>query len=281
MTVVLAQTSGVEGAIAGPAGILVAFVVGMVSFFSPCVLPVLPGYLSYVSGVSGEELESGEHRSRVVLGTILFVLGFAAVFTLLGYATASAVDSFGFVLDHFSVVTRIAGVFVILMGLAFLSTLTVRTLQRWRDEGGLRAPPARVGLAFARVMGMERRLDARPRAGVAGAFPLGAAFAIGWTPCVGPGLATVFVIAGTQGSGLRGAILLLAFSLGHGIWFVLGGIAFSRAARAIAWLRRHMRTLVFIGGTFLLSIGILLVTDYWNTILSPVRRWLVRFTPPI
>ncbi|MFY9586431.1 MAG: cytochrome c biogenesis protein CcdA [Actinomycetota bacterium] len=281
MTIVLAQAGGVEGAIAGPAGILVAFVVGMVSFFSPCILPVLPGYLSYVSGVSGEELESGARRGRVVLGTTLFVLGFAAVFSLLGYATASAVDSLGFLLDHFSVVNRIAGVFVILMGLAFLSTLSVRTFQRWREQGGTRAGVARVGLGFARVVGMERRLDAKPMAGVAGAFPLGAAFAIGWTPCVGPGLSTIFVIAGTQGSGLRGGVLLFSFSLGLGIWFILGGLAFRRGTRAVAWLRRHMRTLVAIGGTFLLTIGILLVTDYWNTLLSPFRRWLVNFTPPI
>jgi len=281
MTPILAQAGGVEGAIAGPAGVIVAFIVGMVSFFSPCILPVLPGYLSYVSGVSGEELESGERRSRVVLGTTLFVLGFAAVFTLLGYATASAVDSLGFLLDHFSVVNRVAGVFVILMGLAFLSTLSVRTFTRWREEGGFRARPAAVGLAFARVVGMERRLDARPNAGIAGAFPLGAAFAVGWTPCVGPGLSTIFVIAQTQGSGFRGALLLFSFSLGLGIWFILGGLAFRRATRAIAWLRRHMRALVLVGGTFLLTIGIMLVTDYWNTVLSPVRRWLVRFTPPI
>lgn len=276
----LAQ-GGVEGAVSGAAGIPVAFLVGVVSFFTPCVLPLLPGYLSYVSGVSGQELESGTRTSRVFIGTSLFVLGFGTVFTLLGYAVASATDRLGFVLDRFSLVTRIAGVFVIVMGLAFLSTLFVKRLQSWKEDGGPKAAIAGAGLTFARLFGTERRLEARPRAGVLGAFPLGAAFAVGWTPCVGPGLATIFAVAGSEGSGLRGAVLLASFSLGFGVWFVLGGLAFRRATRAVSFLRRHMRALTLVGGTFLLGIGILLVTNYWNTLLSPVRRWLVRFTPPI
>lgn len=277
----LAQTPDVEGAIAGAAGIPVAFVVGMVSFFTPCILPVLPGYLSYVSGVSGEELESGAKRSRVFLGTLLFVLGFGSVFTLLGYATASAVNSLGFLLDHFSTVNRVAGVFVIVMGLAFLSTLSVARIQGWRQGGGVRSVVARPALTFARLVGMERRIDTRPGVGVVGAFPLGAAFAVGWTPCVGPGLATIFAVAGTEGSGARGALLLSSFSLGFGIWFILGGLAFRRATGAVAFLRRHMRGLTLVGGTFLLTIGILLVTNYWGNLMAPIRRWLVRFTPPI
>jgi cytochrome c-type biogenesis protein len=280
MTIAL-LAQGVEGAVSGAAGLPVAFFVGVASFFTPCILPLLPGYLSYVSGVSGQELETGAKRSRVFVGTVLFVLGFASLFTLLGYAVASATDRLGFLLDNFSIVTRVAGVFVILMGLAFLSTLSVRRLQGWRERGGVRAGIARVGLVFARVFGSERRLEIPSRVGVFGAFPLGAAFAVGWTPCVGPGLATIFAVASTEGSGLRGALLLLAFSLGFGVWFVLGGLAFRRATRAVAFLRRHMRGLTLVGGTFMLAIGILLVTDYWNTLLNPFRRWLVNFTPPI
>jgi cytochrome c-type biogenesis protein len=281
MSAVLLAQGGVEGAVSGAAGVPVAFFVGVVSFFTPCILPLLPGYLSYVSGVSGEELESGGRRSRVLAGTFLFVLGFASLFTLLGYAVASATDRLGFLLNHFSMVTRIAGALVIVMGLAFLSTLSVPRLQRWREGGGMRARTARIGLVLARIFGGERRLEYRSRVGVLGAFPLGAAFAVGWTPCVGPGLATIFAVASTEGSGLRGAILLLAFSLGFGVWFVLGGLAFRRATRALAFFQRHLRGLTLVGGVFLLAIGVLLVTDYWNTLLNPFRRWLVNFTPPI
>jgi cytochrome c-type biogenesis protein len=276
-----AAQAGVERAIAGVAGIPVAFLVGMVSFFTPCILPLLPGYLSYVSGVSGEELELGEQRRRVLAGTILFMAGFAAVFTLLGYATASLAGGLRFLLDNLSLVNRIAGVFVIVMGVAFLSTLYVRTLERWSGASGARSVLGRTGMRFARIFGAERKLEARPGAGVAGAFPLGAAFAIGWTPCVGPGLATIFAIAGTEGSGPRGAALLLSFSLGFGLWFVLGGLAFRRATRAVSFLRRHMRALTLVGGTFLLTIGVLLVTNQWGNLMAPLRRLVGRFTPPI
>jgi len=279
----IAQTSsgGVEGAISGVAGIPVAFFVGMVSFFTPCILPLLPGYLSYVSGVTGEELQTGAHRSRVLVGTLLFVIGFASVFTLLGYATASATNRLGFLLDNLSVVNRIAGVFVIVMGLAFLSTVFAGTLQKWNEPGGVRSTFAGAGLAFGRFFAMERRIEGRPGVGVVGALPLGAAFAVGWTPCVGPGLATILTLAATERSGLRGAVLLLSFSLGFGVWFVLGGLAFRRATRAVAFLRRHMRALTLVGGTFLLTIGILLVTNYWGNVIAPLQRWLVRYTAPI
>ena len=274
----LAQSNGVEDAIAGAAGIPVAFVVGMVSFFTPCILPLLPGYLSYVSGVSGEELEAGARRSRVLVGTLLFVLGFALIFSTLG-ATASAIG--GFFLDNFPLVERISGVFVIVMGIAFLLTISTRWLMTTGESGGVLAPVARGGLVVARVVGQERGMHGRPSAGVIGALPLGAAFAVTWTPCVGPGLATVLTIAGSEGSAARGALLLFSFSLGFGFWFVLGGLAFRRATRAVAAIRRRMTALTLVGGVFLVTIGVLLVTNQWGNLLAPIRRWLVRFTPPI
>lgn len=278
ITLIAQSVEGVEGAIAGAAGVPVAFVVGMVSFFSPCILPLLPGYLSYVSGVSGEELETGARRSRVFLGTLLFVLGFALIFMALG-ATTSAVG--GFLFDHFGLVERISGVFVIAMGVAFLLTVSTKRLMAVSESGGSLAPVARGGLAVARVVGAERGFGTRASAGVVGALPLGAAFAVTWTPCVGPGLATVLTIAGSEGSAARGALLLFSFSLGFGFWFVLGGLAFGRATRAVAALRRHITALTLFGGVFLIAIGVLLVTDRWGSLLAPVRRWLVRFTPPI
>lgn len=279
MIAILAQSSGgVEGAIAGAAGVPVAFVVGMVSFFTPCCLPLLPGYLSYVSGVSGEELELGTRRRRVFLGTLLFVVGFALIFTALG-ATSSVIG--GFLFDHFSLVERLSGVFVIAMGIAFLLTVWTKRLMTLSESGGALAPVARGGLAVARVVGAERGVGTRASAGLVGALPLGAAFAVTWTPCVGPGLATVLTIAGSEGSAARGALLLFSFSLGFGLWFILGGLAFGRATRAVAAVRRHIAAMTLAGGVFLIAIGVLLVTNQWGNLLAPVRRWLVRFTPPI
>lgn len=275
---VLAARPGVEGAIAGAAGVPVAFLVGVVSFFTPCILPVLPGYLSYVSGVSGEELEAGTQRRRVLAGTVLFMLGFAAIFTALG-ATASVVG--GFLLDRITIINRVAGAFVIVMGVAFLLTVWTKRLVAAQDAGGARGRLASGGLVLARIVGQERGLHMRSSAGVLGAFPLGAAFGVTWVPCVGPGLATILTLAGSEGSALRGAILLFSFSLGFGVWFVIGGLAFRRATAAVAVIRRHLTALTFVGGLFLLTIGVLLVTNKWDAIMAPVRRWLVRFTPPI
>lgn len=278
MPLIAQSAGGVEGAIAGAAGVPVAFVVGMISFFTPCCLPLLPGYLSYVSGVSGEELQSGVRRRRVFFGTLLFVVGFALIFTALG-ATTSAVG--GFLFDHFSLIERLSGVFVIAMGVAFLLTVWTKRLMALSEAGGALAPVARGGLAVARVVGAERGFGTRASAGLVGALPLGAAFAVTWTPCVGPGLATVLTIAGSEGSAGRGAILLFSFSLGFGLWFVLGALAFGRATRAIAAVRRHIAALTLVGGTLLITIGVLLVTNQWGNLMAPVRRWLVRFTPPI
>ncbi|MEX2556933.1 MAG: cytochrome c biogenesis protein CcdA, partial [Actinomycetota bacterium] len=269
---------GVKRAIAGSAGILVAFFVGVISFFTPCILPLLPGYLSYVSGVSGEVLDSGAQRKRVLAGTLLFMLGFAIIFTALG-ATASAVG--GFLLDRFTIVERVAGVFVIAMGIAFLVTVFVPRLTAAAGSSGAGAALARGGLRIARVVGRERGIDARPKAGLIGAMPLGMAFAVGWVPCVGPGLATILTIAGTEGSALRGAVLLFSFSLGFGIWFILGGLAFRRATNAVVAIRRHLNALTLVGGVFMVAIGVMLVTNTWGELLAPIRRWVVRFTPPI
>ena len=279
MIVLAAASKGLTGAVAGAAGVPVAFVIGIISFFTPCILPLLPGYLSYVSGVSGEELEMGTQRARVLAGTLLFMLGFAIMFTLLGYALASITGSLNFLLNKTA--ERVAGAFVIVMGIAFLSTLYVRTLERWSNQEGARSTMGRTGMRVARVFGTERKLEVRPGAGLAGALPLGAAFAVGWIPCVGPGLATILTIAGTEGSGPRGALLLFSFSLGFGIWFVIGGLAFNKAARAFAFIRRHTRVMTAVGGLFLLAIGVLLVTNQWGNVIAPLRRWANHFVPPI
>jgi cytochrome c-type biogenesis protein len=279
IAIVLAQSSGgVEGAISGAAGVPVAFFVGVLSFFTPCILPLLPGYIAFVSGVSGEELAAGKRRRRVLAGTLLFTLGFALVFTALG-AAASVVG--GFLLDRLRLVERVAGAFVILMGVAFLLTVSTKWLLAMSDKGGVRAKAARGGLVLARVVGQERGPERRPSAGLIGALPLGMAFSVTWIPCVGPGLATILTLAGTESSALRGAVLLFSFSLGFGVWFVIGGLAFRRATSAVAAIRRHLPALTFVGGVFLVAIGVLLVTNQWGNLLAPFQRWLTRFTPPI
>jgi cytochrome c-type biogenesis protein len=255
----LLPESALDGALAGPAGVVVAFIVGTVSFFSPCVLPLLPGYLSFASGLNGEEMESARGRARVLAGTGLFVLGFAVVFSALG-ATAGWIGSrfVGPGAENYVWLTRIAGVIVLVMGLAFVVP------------------------GFVRFMEVERRpLMGRVKPGVGGAFPLGLAFAVGWTPCVGPGLGAILGLGGKAATATRGTILLFSFSLGFGLWFVLAGLALRRATVASVWLRAHARALQTSGGVFMLAIGVLLLTGTWESLFAPLQRLINTFAPPV
>ncbi len=255
MTGLLAAT-GVRGALLGPVGFIVALFVGTVSFFSPCILPLLPGYLSFVSGLSGEESEQTRAaRRRTLLGIGLFVLGFATMFTALGAAASVAG---GFLLNHLKGVNRIAGGIVIVMGLAFVVPGMLPFLEKER-----------------------RPFFDKVRPGIAGAYPLGLAFAAGWTPCVGPGLGVMLSLGLTQGSTWRASLLLFFFSLGFGIWFLLAGLGLRRAFIASKWLRARLRVVQTIGGVFMIAIGVLLVTDQWNNVIAPLQRLVNRFVPPV
>lgn len=248
--------NGVEGALTGPVGFLVAFFVGTVSFFSPCVLPLLPGYLSYMSGVGGHEIEvSGEaSKARVVRAVLLFVGGFAVVFTALG-ASASALGDF--LVRNLPVVTRIAGAIVIVMGMSFLLPKLFPFLER-----------------------ENRPFLKHVKPGIGRAFPLGMAFAAGWTPCVGPGLGVMLTLAANEGSVLRGSVLLLFFSLGFGIWFLLAALGAERLLRSARW-GRNLRRFQVAGGVVMVVIGVLLVTNLWYDVMGPLIRWSNRFTPAI
>lgn len=249
----------IQGALLGPVGFVVAFLIGVISFFSPCILPLLPGYLSFVSGLSGEELNARAGRRRVVAGTTLFVLGFAVVFTALG-ASAGAVGRYLFEpgSDRFLLLNRVAGVIVIAMGVAFLLPSLMRFLE------------------------VERRpLMKRVKPGVASAFPLGLAFAVGWTPCVGPGLGVILTLGAREATAARAALLLFFFSLGFGIWFILAGLGFRQAVGASQWLRRRARVLQGVGGVFMVAIGALLVSGLWEDLLAPLRRLISSFSPPV
>lgn len=230
-----------------------AFAAGTLSFTSPCCLPLLPGYLSYISGVSGEEL--AEKRGRLLMASLLFVTGFALVFTAMG-ATASVLGSL--VAENRLLLLRVAGIFIIVMGLVTLGVLKVPALY------------------------IERRFHVHPRVGPWGALPLGMAFAFGWTPCIGPVLASIDAVAGASGSVRTGAALLFVYALGLGLPFVIVALFFGRGIQAVRWLQRHYYALNLAGGTVLVAMGVLLLTDQWVQLLGPILRLYAHLNwPPV
>ncbi|MGH8776312.1 MAG: cytochrome c biogenesis CcdA family protein [Jiangellaceae bacterium] len=229
------------------AAIPIAAVAGLVSFLSPCVLPLVPGYLSYVTGLSGIELTQGR-RARVVLGALLFVLGFSVVFVSYG----ALFGGLGSVLrENVDAITRVMGVALIALGLVYVGWL----------PGAAR----------------EWRWHVSPAVGLAGAPLVGALFGIGWTACTGPTLAAVQALAFDDGSAARGALLSLAYCLGLGLPFIVAAFAYPRALGAFGWVRRHQAWVLRIGGAMLVALGLLLVTGVWNEIVSSLQGWISGF----
>ena len=225
----------------------IAFAAGIVAFLSPCVLPLAPGYVSYITGLTGAELSEGK-KGRVLAGSLLFVLGFSVVFVSYG-AFFGGVGSV--LLEYADWINRILGVVVIVMGLAFMGVIP--GLQR------------------------EYRFHQVPKWGVAGAPLLGVAFGIGWSPCIGPTLTAVQSLAFTEASAARGALLSLVYSFGLGLPFILLGLLFTRAAGAIAFLRRHNLLIMRIGGAMLVLVGVLLLTGWWTDFTIWLRVTLPGF----
>ena len=238
-----------------------SLVAGMVSFTSPCCLPLLPGYVSYVSGLASKDTGAGTDvtvlsRRRVLTGSALFVLGFSAVFTLLGL-TASALGVL--LLRNLRTLNLVAGILVVAMGLAMVGLLRLPVLQR-------------------RVQFDLRRVGRGP----AGAFPLGAAFAFGWTPCVGPVLASVLATAATTATLGRGALLLAAYSLGLGLPFLLLAWWLAAGHRRPQWLGRNSRRIEVAGGLVLVGMGLALLSGGWTVVMSRVLGFYAGFGwPPI
>jgi cytochrome c-type biogenesis protein len=215
----------------------IALVAGFISFASPCILPLVPGYLGYIGGFTTEAERPG--RRRMLLGVALFVLGFTVVFVGFGilFGTASL-----FLKQNLDLITRIAGVIVIVLGLVFVGQFTFlqRTIRpRWTVMTGL-----------------------------AGAPILGLVFGLGWTPCIGPTLTAVYSIALDGGSPWRGALLGLLFCVGLGVPFLLVALGFNWVSSSMRWLKRHIRLINIIGGAILIAIGVLMVTGVWHNVLS-------------
>jgi cytochrome c-type biogenesis protein len=229
----------------------VALTAGLVSFFSPCVVPLLPGYLSYATGLSGADLESGR-RGRMLAGSLLFVLGFTFVFVALG-TLSGALGEWLWAYTH--QITLALGVFTILVGLAFIGL--VPWLQR------------------------DVRVHRVPAVGLAAAPLLGVLFGLGWTPCIGPTLTAVNTLAMHEGTAARGAVLSVAYSLGLGIPFLVAGLAYRRSLGAIRWVRRHQAWVTRLGGLMLVAVGLLLVTGLWDHWVDALRSWVFGFQAPL
>ncbi|WP_431784262.1 cytochrome c biogenesis CcdA family protein [Streptomyces chumphonensis] len=222
---------------------------GLVSFFSPCVLPLVPGYLSYVTGIGGSDLADAR-RGRMLGGSALFVLGFTAVFV----STGALFGYFGDTLMmHQDVITKVLGALVIVLGLSFMGALP------WFSQ-------------------REFRFHRRPAVGLVGAPVLGVLFGLGWTPCIGPTLTAVNALAMQEASALRGAVLMVAFCLGLGLPFILAAVAFRKALGAFAWVKRHYALVMRVGGGMLVAVGLLLVTGIWNEIVYELQVWSSGFT---
>ncbi|QIP88561.1 cytochrome c biogenesis protein CcdA [Streptomyces sp. Tu 2975] len=227
----------------------IAVLGGLVSFFSPCVLPLVPGYLSYVTGVTGTDLADAR-RGRMVVGASLFVLGFTVVFV-------SGGAFFGYfgntLLGHRDVLSKVLGVLMVLLGVFFMG------LMPWLTQ-------------------REFRFHKKPATGLVGAPLLGALFGVGWAPCIGPTLASVQALALNEGSAGRGAVLSVAYCVGLGLPFIVAAVAFRKALGAFGWIKRHYTWVMRIGGVMMIATGLLLLTGAWDTLVQEMQGWSNGFT---
>jgi cytochrome c-type biogenesis protein len=232
-------------------GFVGAFLAGVLSFLSPCVLPLIPGYLSFMTGLTASELSDDSRPLGQIMGTaILFVIGFSAVFVVLG-ASASVLGQF--LTQYRDLIEKIAGVVVILFGVFMLGVIKIPGLYG----------EARMDLAKSR------------RFGRGAALVMGMAFAAGWTPCVGPILGVILTLAASTGSVAHGALLLLAYSLGLGVPFLLVALLFGSAKPLLAWLNRHSIVINRVAGATLIVVGALIFTGR----LTVIAAWLTEVLP--
>lgn len=241
----------------GNVTLLAAFLAGVLSFISPCVLPLIPGYLSCVSGVTLEEMRGGgtaftpspAARRKALIASIAFVLGFSMVFVSLG-ASATAIGAY--LMERLSLLGKIAGIIIILFGLHMMGVL-------------------HIGWLYA-----EKRVQtAKKPAGFFGAMVVGIAFAFGWTPCIGPILAAILAVAAAQESVMQGVKLLAVYSLGLGVPFIATSLAINKFFAASARIRKHYHTIEVVSGVFLVVIGVLIFTNR----LTIIAQYLTPYFP--
>jgi cytochrome c-type biogenesis protein len=232
---------------------LIAFTAGFVSFASPCVIPLVPGYLSYMAGLSGDELTRGGLRvkSRVLAGSSLFVLGFAIPFTMLGFAVGALN-----ILERSTVAQVLMGGVVVVFGVLMMRGSLMRELR-----------------LFSRF----------PDAGVMSALPLGFVFGVGWTPCLGPAAGAILTMSAnvTQGVSGRGAFLGFVYAVGLGAPFIVFGLLFHRLGGALAFLKRRSRTIQIVGGALLVVVGLAIATGAWDALMVLLRPLIRGFETPL
>jgi cytochrome c-type biogenesis protein len=233
--------------------VFVAFAAGVFSFLSPCVLPLIPSYLSFVSGVSLDEMRSEQARSRVrwrvVLNSAAFIVGFSLVFVSLG---ASASFLGGLFFGYRNIIRILGGVFIILVGLYLVGAFKIAALERY----------------------LQFDLKDKP-AGYLGSILVGITFAVAWTPCVGPILGATLALAGSAGEVSRGTLLLTSYAAGLGLPFFLSALAINSFFQFSRRLRRYIQTIHAVGGLLLIIVGLLLITDY----MTMLNAYALRFTP--
>ena len=226
------------------AAVPVALIAGLVSFLSPCILPLIPGYLSFIGGFAAK-------RSRVVLGSVLFVLGFGTVFVLLG----ALAGSLGIAVSSMQIVQRILGVLIALLGLVMIGQFG--------------------------FMQRTFRMQVSPKLGIWSAPLLGVAFGLGWTPCIGPTLSAVLALSLDQASAGRGVLLAIAFTVGIGLPFILMAFGFGWATNSVAFVKKHIRTFNLIGGGLLIVLGLLMAFGLWASIVSWLQEVTGSYVPAI
>lgn len=230
----------------GPGALILAFGAGLGSFLLPCTLPLIPGYLSYISGLGTEELQTRGSRATLVGAASLFVLGFSLVFVALG-ATVSYIGSA--LLPYRDTLTRVSGAFIILMALVVLGLFRLPVLYR------------------------EKRFQLGREFGIWSAFPLGMAFAFGWSPCIGPVLSSILAYATTTTTAQQGALLLFVYAMGLGVPFLALAFLAGHMFQSLRWLKRSSRIVDLGGGGVLLVMGVFLVLNQWTQVMAPVMRW--------
>lgn len=231
---------------------LIALLAGIISFASPCVLPLVPGYLAYVGGVAGDSGDGRAHKGRVFLGSVLFIAGFTAVFMAI-MTLAGSVGSW--MVRWEDVIIRVMGVVVIVMGLVFMGQFG--------------------------AMQRTQKINIKPKVGLIGAPVLGVVFAIGWAPCMGPTLTTIFALSFDQGSVSRAATLAMFYCIGLGLPFMLIALGFGWMTRVTGFLKRHIRAINIAGGVLMMLIGVLMVTGLWSLLMSQLQVVISGFVTPL